>query len=160
MTIDRRGERHANIWCSREHMPEAGWTVSVLLDTALGRMRRRCTSVVAALLFSASPALAGAIVLQRRARLAERMEMQAERAQAELEHRVEERTADLALVNRQLETEVAERRATEQQLRQTQSDLDPGRQARRRSARCRRHCRTNSTSRSRPPRPMPTTPRS
>ncbi len=44
-------------------------------------------------------------------------------AQAELEHRVDERTADLALVNRQLETEVAERRATEQQLRQTQADL-------------------------------------
>jgi two-component system C4-dicarboxylate transport sensor histidine kinase DctB len=44
-------------------------------------------------------------------------------AQAELEERVALRTADLALVNEQLGTEVAERRATEQQLRQTQSDL-------------------------------------
>ena len=44
-------------------------------------------------------------------------------ARVELEHRVDERTADLALVNRQLETEVAERRATEKQLRQTQADL-------------------------------------
>jgi two-component system C4-dicarboxylate transport sensor histidine kinase DctB len=50
------------------------------------------------------------------------MQLQAA-ARNELEHRVEERTADLALVNRQIETEIAERRLTEQQLRQTQSDL-------------------------------------
>ena len=44
-------------------------------------------------------------------------------AHEQLERRVEERTADLAEVNRQLESEVSERRATEQQLRRTQSDL-------------------------------------
>jgi two-component system C4-dicarboxylate transport sensor histidine kinase DctB len=44
-------------------------------------------------------------------------------AREELERRVEERTADLATVNRQLESEVAERTATEVRLRQTQSDL-------------------------------------
>ena len=104
-----------------EPMPEAGWTVSVLLDTRSVHAQA-LTSVAAALLLLGLATLAGAIILQRRARLAERMEMQRS-AQAELEHRVEERTADLALVNRQLETEVAERRATEQQLRQTQSDL-------------------------------------
>jgi two-component system, NtrC family, C4-dicarboxylate transport sensor histidine kinase DctB len=104
-----------------EPMPEAGWTVSVLLDTGSAHAQA-LTSVAAALLLLGLATLAGAIILQRRARLAERMEMQ-RTAQAELEHRVEERTADLALVNRRLETEVAERRATEQQLRQTQSDL-------------------------------------
>lgn len=104
-----------------EPMPEAGWTVSVLLDTGSAHAQA-LTSVAAALLLLGLATLAGAIILQRRARLAERMEMQAS-ARAELEHRVEERTADLALVNRQLETEVAERRATEKQLRQTQSDL-------------------------------------
>lgn len=104
-----------------EPMPEAGWTVSVLLDTGSAHAQA-LTSVAAALLLLGLATLAGAIFLQRRARLAERMEMQAS-ARAELEHRVEERTADLALVNRQLETEVAERRATEKQLRQTQSDL-------------------------------------
>ncbi len=36
---------------------------------------------------------------------------------------VEERTADLARVNSQIEAEIAERRLTEQQLRQTQADL-------------------------------------
>ncbi len=49
-----------------------------------------------------------AVVIQRRARLQERMHMQIE-AQAELERRVEARTADLARVN--------------SQLRQTQADL-------------------------------------
>lgn len=104
-----------------EAMPEAGWTVNVLTDTASARAQA-LTAVAAALLFLGLATLAAAIVLQRRARLAERMELQ-RTAQAELEHRVAERTADLALVNRQLETEVTERRATEQRLRQTQADL-------------------------------------
>lgn len=104
-----------------ETMPEAGWTVHVLLDTASAR-GQAFTAVAAALLLIGLATLAGAILLQRRARLAERMQMQ-RTARAELERRVEERTADLALVNEQLETEVAERRATEKQLRQTQADL-------------------------------------
>jgi two-component system C4-dicarboxylate transport sensor histidine kinase DctB len=104
-----------------EPMPEAGWTVSVLLDTSSARSQA-LTSVLAALLLLGLAGLLGAVVLQRRARLAERMEMQ-RTAREELEHRVEERTADLASVNSQLELEVAERRATEVQLRQTQADL-------------------------------------
>ena len=102
-------------------MPGAGWTVSVLADTA-SAYRQTYVSVAAALLVLGLAALLAAIVAQRRARLAERMELQRS-AQAELERRVAERTADLALVNRRLETEVGERRATELQLRQTQSDL-------------------------------------
>ncbi|BCH25383.1 sensor histidine kinase [Mesorhizobium sp. L-8-3] len=104
-----------------EPMPEAGWTVNILTDTASARAQA-ITAVAAALLLLGLAALAAAIVMQRRARLADRMELQ-RTARAELERRVEERTADLALVNRQLETEVAERRATERQLRQTQADL-------------------------------------
>jgi len=104
-----------------EPMEKAGWTVHVLMDTASAYTQTYATLTVAVLLLGLA-ALLAAIVLQRRARLAERMELQRS-AQAQLEHRVEERTADLALVNSQLETEVAERRATELQLRQTQSDL-------------------------------------
>ncbi len=104
-----------------EPMSEAGWTVSVLLDTSSARSQA-LTSVLAALLLLGLAGLLGAVVLQRRARLAERMEMQ-RTAREELEHRVEERTADLASVNSQLELEVAERRATEVQLRKTQADL-------------------------------------
>jgi two-component system C4-dicarboxylate transport sensor histidine kinase DctB len=102
-------------------MPDAGWRVVVLSNTrsVYGQV---WTSVAAAMLLVALAGLAGAILLQRRARLAERLELQ-RAAQEELEHRVEARTADLAEVNQQLEAEVTERRATEQQLRRTQSDL-------------------------------------
>lgn len=120
MTITTAGSAREYLVLA-ESMPEAGWTVSVLLDTAPVH-GQALSSILAALLLLGLTTLGGAIILQRRARLAERLEMQ-RTAQAELEHRVDERTADLALVNRQLETEVAERRATEQQLRQTQSDL-------------------------------------
>ncbi len=105
----------------KEPMAEAGWTVSVLLDTSSARAQA-LTSVLAALLLLGLAALLGAIIFQRRARLAERMELQRS-AREELEHRVDERTADLASVNKRLELEVAERRATELQLRKTQGDL-------------------------------------
>ncbi|GAA2823218.1 two-component system C4-dicarboxylate transport sensor histidine kinase DctB [Aminobacter aminovorans] len=104
-----------------EEMPEARWTVRVLADTASAHAQA-LTAVISALLALGLAALGGAVVLQRRARLAERMQMQ-QSAQVELERRVDERTADLALVNSRLETEVAERRTAEQQLRQTQADL-------------------------------------
>lgn len=102
-------------------MPQAGWTVAVLSNTR-SIYAQIWTSVAAAMLLVALIGLGGAVVLQRRARLAERLELQ-RAAQAELEHRVEARTADLALANQQLEAEVSERRMTEQRLRQTQSDL-------------------------------------
>lgn len=120
MTIASDGPAREYLVLS-EPMPEAGWTVSVLLDTAPVRAQV-ITSVAAALLLLGLAVLAGTILLQRRSRLRERLDMQ-RGAQAELEQRVALRTADLALVNRRLETEVAERRAAEQQLRQTQSDL-------------------------------------
>jgi len=120
MTITMGGQAREYLVLA-EPMPEAGWTVSVLLDTAPVHAQAM-TSVTAALLLLGLAVLAAAILLQRRARLRERLELQRS-AQAELEERVALRTADLALVNQQLGTEVAERRATEQQLRQTQSDL-------------------------------------
>ncbi|WP_430514055.1 sensor histidine kinase [Pannonibacter phragmitetus] len=90
-----------------DYMRGADWTVKVLLDTASLHAQAR-TSLVAILLFLCLSVLGGSVVIQRRARLQERMFMQIE-AQAELERRVEERTADLARVNLQ--------------LRQTQADL-------------------------------------
>lgn len=104
-----------------EQMPQARWTVHVLADTASAHTQA-LAAVISALLALALAGLGGAIILQRRARLAERMQMQ-QSAQIELERRVEERTADLAQVNSRLETEVAERRTAEQQLRRTQADL-------------------------------------
>lgn len=104
-----------------EYMPEADWTVTVLLDTASVRTQAR-TMMIAVVLFLCLAALAIAIVLQRRARTGERMRLQ-EQARNELEHRVEERTADLARVNERIEQEIGERRLTEKKLRKTQSDL-------------------------------------
>lgn len=104
-----------------QYMPEADWTVNVLLDTASVRAQAR-TTLIAILLFICLAGLAGAVIWQRRARVVERLRLQ-EEARNELEHRVEERTADLARVNEQIELEIAERRLTEQELRKTQADL-------------------------------------
>lgn len=104
-----------------EAMPEAGWTVQVLLDTAPAR-RQAVIAVVLALLALALGAAGVAAVAQRRARLRERLQMQQE-AQSQLEGRVAERTAELAALNTRLEAEVAERRATEAELRRTQRHL-------------------------------------
>jgi two-component system C4-dicarboxylate transport sensor histidine kinase DctB len=103
------------------YMPAEDWTVNVLLETGSIRAQAR-TALAAVFLILCIVALALAVVRQRRMRLAERMQMQAD-ARNELERRVEERTADLARVNSRIEEEIAERRLTEQQLRQTQADL-------------------------------------
>ncbi|MFC6445757.1 sensor histidine kinase [Shinella zoogloeoides] len=103
------------------YMPDADWTVNVLLDTASVRAQAR-TTLIAVLLFICLAAAAAAVIWQRRARVVERLRLQ-EEARNELEHRVEERTADLARVNEQIELEIAERRLTEQELRKTQADL-------------------------------------
>ena len=104
-----------------QSMPDADWTVNVLTDTASARAQAQ-TVVIAVLLVLCLVGLGVAILMQRRARLDERLHLQ-EAAQVELERRVEERTADLARVNTRIEEEIAERRATELQLRQTQADL-------------------------------------
>ncbi|AOF93000.1 his Kinase A domain protein (plasmid) [Sinorhizobium sp. RAC02] len=103
------------------YMPEADWTVNVLLDTASVRTQAR-TALIAILLFICLAALGVAVLWQRRSRVEERLRLQ-EETRNELERRVEERTADLARVNEQIELEIAERRLTEQELRKTQGDL-------------------------------------
>ncbi|MFA1621688.1 ATP-binding protein [Rhizobium mongolense] len=103
------------------YMPAEDWTVNVLMDTGSIRTQAR-TALGAVFLILCIAGLAIAILRQRRMRLNERMHLQAE-ARNELERRVEERTADLARVNSRIEEEIAERRLTEQQLRQTQADL-------------------------------------
>ena len=120
MTVSSDGSSREYLVLS-QYMPDADWTVNVLVDTA-SAYTQALTTVAAALLLICLAGLGMATVLQRRARLNERISMQAE-AQAELEHRVDERTADLARVNAQIEEEIAERRLTEQQLRRTQADL-------------------------------------
>lgn len=93
------GVPHEYLTVSRE-MPEAGWTVHVALDTA--PLRAQARLVVAAVVLLLSGVLSmGWALFQRRARLAERIAMQAA-AQAELERLVAERTADLTAANDEL----------------------------------------------------------
>jgi two-component system, NtrC family, C4-dicarboxylate transport sensor histidine kinase DctB len=106
---------------SDQTMPRADWKVQVLLDTAPFNAQAR-VAVLAVLMFLGALAATIVLILQRRARLAEQIALR-ERAQAELESRVIARTADLARANALIETEVAERRATEAELRRTQGDL-------------------------------------
>jgi two-component system C4-dicarboxylate transport sensor histidine kinase DctB len=95
--------------------------VQVLLETRPFHDQARLM-VLALMLFLGAITAIAAMILQRRARLAERFDIQ-ERTKAELERRVAERTADLAHVNTLIEAEIAERRLTEIELRRTQSDL-------------------------------------
>ncbi|MDK8873032.1 ATP-binding protein [Paracoccus sp. SSJ] len=114
-------QRSHDYIAASEDMPGAGWTVHVLLDSAELRAEARLAVLSLALLLS----VAGFGLMmwrQRRAQAAERLAMQ-QFATAELERRVVERTADLARVNDQLELEIAERRATEAELRAAQASL-------------------------------------
>ena len=104
----------------RETMPDAGWTVNVLIDTALGTRAGAAPPSPPSCCFSPRglaacdpPAAAGA---------ARRAHGDAAKRADELERRVEERTADLApsTAARRGDRRAA---ATEQQLRQTQADL-------------------------------------
>lgn len=120
MQIAGEGTRREYLRLSH-YMPEADWTVNVLFDTASVRTQAR-TTLIAGLLFICLAGLGGAVLWQRRGRVVERLRLQ-EETRNELEHRVEERTADLARVNEQIELEIAERRLTELELRKTQADL-------------------------------------
>src|SRR5690606_13781533 len=80
-----------------EDMPEADWTVSVLLGTPSARAQAFATPVIA-ILAIALGTLAAAVYVQNRARLRERLHLQRE-AKELLERRVIERTAELASVN-------------------------------------------------------------
>ena len=106
---------------AEQAMPQAGWTVHVLLDVAGAQAEARVASVTVFLLLCAA-AFGGAVLVQRRAQVAERLAFET-RAKADLERRVEERTADLERVNIHLEQEITERRATEEELRAAQANL-------------------------------------
>ena len=104
-----------------EEMVDAGWTVSVLQATRPAR-NQAYTSVLALLLLVGLGAMAIAVFLQNRTRLAERLAAQRE-IKEQLEFRVAARTVELATANDKLASEVEERRATERQLRRTQVEL-------------------------------------
>lgn len=102
-------------------MPDAGWTIHILANTR--SVSRQVNAAIALTLATlAALTLAAIAIYQHRRRVAERLQIQAS-VNAELEHRVALRTDELTRANRQLEAEVTERRRTENELRQTQSEL-------------------------------------
>ncbi len=102
-------------------MPDAEWTVQVLLPTRAAR-GQAASAVGMALLGFGICALAGLVLWQRRRQLAVRLALQ-QAAKDDLERRVVERTQQLRSANAALRDEVSERRAAEARLRQTQSEL-------------------------------------
>jgi two-component system C4-dicarboxylate transport sensor histidine kinase DctB len=96
---DRDGATHEYI-ATETAMPDAGWTVRVLLDAGPIRAQARLVVLAATLLVIVALLLAWTVG-QRRARLAERLAIQ-DAAQAELERQVAERTADLTRANADL----------------------------------------------------------
>jgi len=99
----------------------AGWRVSILTPTGPARAQA-LTVLTLMILLILLGGLVGAIYLQRRAQLMERLAAQ-KSEQERLEGRVRERTMDLNDANRQLLQEVDDRRAAEQRLRTTQAEL-------------------------------------
>jgi len=98
-----------------------GWRVSILTPT--GPARAQALTVLTLMILTIMlGGLIGAIFVQRRAQLMERLTGQ-KSEQERLERRVRERTLDLNEANRQLLQEVDDRRAAEQRLRKTQADL-------------------------------------
>ncbi|MEP4803708.1 MAG: histidine kinase dimerization/phospho-acceptor domain-containing protein, partial [Hyphomicrobiales bacterium] len=102
-------------------VPEVGWTFHVLAPTKNAYQQTYIAITIAVLLLLSISAIV-AFLLQRRARLFDRIEAQ-RNAQELLERRVQERTADLNEANTQLKQEVEERKLAERQLRKTQTDL-------------------------------------
>ena len=102
-------------------MPQADWVVQVLLPTRAARAQA-AASVAIGVSLAGIVALLGLIIWQRRRQLALRLAME-QAAKDDLERRVIQRTSELRDANIALKDEVAERRATEEQLRKTQSEL-------------------------------------
>lgn len=105
----------------KSHMPQAEWTVQVLLPTRMARAQA-AASVAIGLLAAGLLGLMALIVWQRRRQMTLRLEME-QAAKDDLERQVALRTGQLRAANVALEDEVSERRATEAQLRKTQSEL-------------------------------------
>jgi two-component system C4-dicarboxylate transport sensor histidine kinase DctB len=106
---------------ARQGLPREDWTLRVWVDTGSFMAAARRSAVLVGLIVI-MVGLAATLIWQRRLQMAERIRL-TEDARDQLEHRVADRTAELAAIARRLESEVEERKATETVLRQTQADL-------------------------------------
>ena len=119
--IQGRVDGNTEFLVQSAEMPDAGWRVLILARTdAVAGQVWTAVAVVGFMLVSLMLAVAN--FYQRQRRIGERIALQ-EKAKAQLEERVRDRTEELTHANRQLHSEVLERRKAETELRQTQADL-------------------------------------
>lgn len=97
-----------------KEMPEAGWTVHVLADTA-GVAQQSKITLLSLMGLALALGLGAVILLQRRQQARERLAFES-RTKLELEQRVQERTVDLARLNQHLELEISEKRKAQANL--------------------------------------------
>lgn len=102
-------------------MTVEGWTLHTLVNTGFARNQVVTTVLLAGSLWLGIGLIA-IVIWQRRRRLVELLS-ERERARSTLERTVEARTADLKASNLQLEAEVHERKAAEDELRRAQNEL-------------------------------------
>ncbi|MDJ0860214.1 MAG: ATP-binding protein [Dinoroseobacter sp.] len=119
-TFEDDGTRESFV-SATTRISDAGWDVTILVPAGPARARALATLASGLLIFMAL-GLMVMVYLQRRARLMDRIAAQAS-AQEMLETRVTQRTFDLNQANSQLRAEIEERRATEAQLKRTQTEL-------------------------------------
>ncbi|WGD29830.1 ATP-binding protein [Ancylobacter sp. WKF20] len=107
---------------ARTAVPTTGWTLDVLLpvDRAIATERAGLQLIAALLLM---PGLGLAAELMRRRRRAQARRLADARVKAELEQRVEARTAELAGANARLMEEMAERARAQERLSDAREEL-------------------------------------
>ncbi len=105
-------------------LPDNGWRLVIFSDLRPVQARAWTDAALAAAV-TACVLLVLLFLKQRRRILRQRLETQAmlQRANTELEHKVEARTADLTAANQRLRAEVAERERAEATLRSAQDEL-------------------------------------
>ncbi len=115
---DRRPRRFLVLTAA---MPLEGWTAYYLVRTA-DALRQSVMAAGLVLVVLVTLTLLALVIRERRRRYEERLAATKE-VHERLERAVQERTADLSAANRQLAEEVNERKAAEDELRHTQTEL-------------------------------------
>ena len=111
-----------NAWLvQHSHLPETGWTVSIMAPRVLLDRPVRSAVAVGGTALLVMLLLLSLLILRRRHYL-ERIALDAH-ARAELEQRVQERTLDLEQLNHRLKQEVLEREQAQQELVRAQDEL-------------------------------------
>ena len=118
---DRSDGRAREFLVLTEKMPVEGWNAHLLIETG-SALRQTAIAVGIAGIGLLAFGLLLAVVRERRRRFEDLLTVE-EKARERLEQAVAQRTQELSMANRQLEDEVGERKAAEDELRRMQNEL-------------------------------------